>query len=209
MDNLIDKAFSQSNFDPKLLEELLTVGRLKKVKAGNEIISPGARASELPFVISGTLRVMRQDPNGNEIVLYYLEGGETCAMSITCCIDQKKSEIRVVAEEDTTLWMIPMGYMDSWIQKFPSFRRFVFESYQMRFDELLYSFDSVAFMKMDERLYKYLLDKKQATGSYVINKTHEQIARELNTSRVVVSRLLKQMENEEKIEQHRNRIEIL
>ncbi|MEJ2005955.1 MAG: helix-turn-helix domain-containing protein, partial [Cyclobacteriaceae bacterium] len=97
----------------------------------------------------------------------------------------------------------------TWISKYPSFRRFVFAAYQARFDELLHAIDSVAFMKMDERLYKYLLDKKQASGSYVINKTHQQVARELNTSRVVVSRLLKKLELEGKIEQHRNRIEVL
>ncbi|MDH5609801.1 MAG: Crp/Fnr family transcriptional regulator [Cyclobacteriaceae bacterium] len=209
MENLIDEAFSKSQLEPKLVQEIITIGRLRKVKAGQEVISPGSQSTELPFVVSGTLRVMRQDADGNEIILYYLEGGETCAMSITCCIENKKSEIRVVSEEDAVLWMVPVGYMDTWIQKYPSFRRFVFGAYQARFDEMLFAFDSVAFMKMDERLYKYLLDKKQATGSYVINKTHEQIARELNTSRVVVSRLLKQMETDEKIEQHRNRIEIL
>jgi len=102
-----------------------------------------------------------------------------------------------------------MVYLDDWMQKYPSFRKFLFQAYRARFDELLETIDAVAFMKMDERIYKYLLDKKQATGSYIINQTHEQIAQELNTSRVVVSRLLKQLERQEKIEQHRNRIEIL
>ncbi len=152
---------------------------------------------------------MRQDPDGNEVFLYFLEGGETCAMSITCCIEGRRSAFRVVAEEDSILWMIPMSDLDRWIVKYPSFRKFVFGSYQQRFDELLNTIDSVVFTKMDERLYRYLLDAKQATGSFEIHKTHEQIARELNTSRVVVSRLLKQLEKEEKIEQYRNRIEIL
>ncbi|MBL6448442.1 Crp/Fnr family transcriptional regulator [Fulvivirga sp. 29W222] len=196
-------------FENNLIDEILTVGRPKKVSKGSSVIAPGSKASEIPLVINGTLKVMRQDKDGSEIFLYYLEGGEACAMSITCCLENKKSQFSAIAEEDCVLWMIPMGSLDAWIAKYPSFRKFVFTSYQNRFDELLVAIDSMAFMKMDQRLYKYLLDKKQASGSFEIHKTHEQIARELNTSRVVISRLLKQLENEGKIEQYRNKIEIL
>ncbi len=195
--------------EPSLREEILSLGRLKKVKAGKTVISPNQEAGEMPLVLKGLLRVMRHDEKGNEVFLYYLEGGHTCAMSITCCLEGKKSTFHVVAEEDTEMWMMPTAYLDSWIQKYPSFRKFVFQSYQMRFDELLHTVDSLVFMNLDERLYNYLLDKKQATGSFEINKTHQQIADELNTSRVVVSRVLKKLEKEEKIEQHRNKIEIL
>ncbi|GAA0194038.1 Crp/Fnr family transcriptional regulator [Fulvivirga kasyanovii] len=196
-------------FENSLIDEILTVGRLKKVSKGASVIAPGSKATEIPLVIDGTIKVMRQDKDGSEIFLYYLEGGEACAMSITCCLENKKSEFSAVAEEDCILWMIPMGSLDAWIAKYPAFRKFVFTSYQKRFDEMLMAIDSMAFMKMDQRLYKYLLDKKQASGSFEIHKTHEQIARELNTSRVVISRLLKQLENEGKIEQYRNKIEIL
>lgn len=192
-----------------LVQEIMTIGRLKKTKVDQVVISPDLPGNEMPIVLSGLLKVLRQDPNGEGIFLYYLEGGETCAMSITCCIEGKRASYKVVAAEDTTMWMVPMTYLDGWVAKYPSFRKFVFGSYQMRFEELLTTIDSVAFHKMDERLLKYLLDTKQATGSYEIHKTHEQIAKELHTSRVVVSRLLKQLEKEEKIEQHRNRIEIL
>jgi CRP/FNR family transcriptional regulator len=102
-----------------------------------------------------------------------------------------------------------MSFLDEWISSYPSFRQFIFNAYQLRFEELLLAIDSMAFMKLDQRLFKYLLDTKQAAGSYTIHKTHEQIALELNTSRVVISRLLKQLEREEKVEVHRNRIEIL
>ncbi len=196
-------------FEEKLLDEIMAAGRARRVKEGQAIISPGSRAEEIPFVIQGSLKVMRQDEKGNEIILYYLEGGDTCAMSITCCLENKLSEFMAIAEEDSLLWLIPVRSMDAWVSKYPSFRRFIFASYQARFDEMLHAIDSIAFMKMDERLYKYLLDKKQASGSYVIHKTHQQIARELNTSRVVVSRLLKKLEQQGMIEQHRNRIEVL
>ena len=196
-------------FEEKLVEEIVQVGRRRKVKAQSMVIDPGSKSDEIPIVLSGLLMVMTRDTQGNELFLYNLEGGETCAMSITCCLEGKKNAFYVIAEEDSELWMVPMAHMDSWIQKYLSFRKFVFQSYQTRFEELLSSVDSMAFMKMDERLYKYLLDKKQATGSYVISKTHQQIANDLNTSRVVVSRLLKQLEKEDKIEQKRHRIEIL
>lgn len=203
--NLLDRTI----LEEPLRAEILSLGRLRIVKAGATVISPNQSAEEMPFVLSGLLRVMRHDDQGNEVFLYYLEGGDTCAMSITCCIEQRKSAFHVVAEEDSELWMMPTAYLDSWIQKYPSFRRFVLQSYQMRFDELLHTVDSMVFMNLDERLYKYLLDKKQASGSYEIHKTHQQIADELSTSRVVISRLLKKLEKEEKIEQHRNKIEIL
>ena len=209
MSDLVLKVLGNTGLEKELVDEIISIGRLKKVVQGQIVMTPEMSGDEMPIVLEGLLKVMRQDEDGNEIFLYYLEGGETCAMSITCCIEGKKSAFKVLAEDDSILWMIPMAYLDRWIVKYPTFRRFVFHSYQIRFDELLNTIDSVVFTKMDERIFKYLLDKKQASGSFVIEKTHEQIARDLNTSRVVVSRLLKQLEREDKIEQHRNRIEIL
>lgn len=209
MSELVELVLQGAGLEAKLVEEILAIGRLKKVKEDQVIVSPESPGTEMPIVLNGLLKVMRHDQNYNEVFLYYLEGGETCAMSITCCLEGKQTAFKVIAEEDSVLWMIPMTYMDSWVTKYQSFRRFVFGSYQLRFDELLMTIDSVVFTKMDERLYKYLLDTKQATGSFEIRKTHEQIARELSTSRVVVSRLLKQLEKEEKIQQHRNLIEVL
>ncbi|MDX1627707.1 MAG: Crp/Fnr family transcriptional regulator [Fulvivirga sp.] len=208
-ENNIRAALEVQKFESGLIDDIITSGRYKAVRQGDRIIAPGMKATEVPMVMSGTIKVMRQDEDGNEIFLYYLEGGETCAMSITCCIENKKSAFSAVAEDDASLWMIPMANINEWVAKYPSFRKFIFNAYQSRFDELLLAIDSIAFMKMDKRLYKYLLDKKQSSGSFEIHKTHEQIARELNTSRVVISRLLKKLENQGKIEQHRNLIEIL
>jgi len=209
MNEKIKEVLERTPFEPELKEEILKSGRLKKAKTGQTVITPEDEAQEMPLVMSGLLRVMRNDDNGNEVFLYYLEGGETCAMSITCCLEGKRSSFHVVAEEDSELWMMPVSNLDNWVTKYPSFRRFVFNSYQTRFDELLHTIDSMVFMNLDERLYNYLLDKKIASGSFEIKKTHQQIANELNTSRVVVSRLLKKLEKEDKIEQRRNYIEIL
>lgn len=209
MSELLDKVLDNSGLELKLTDEIKSIGRFKKVKAGQIVISPENQGNEMPIVLEGLLKVMRRDNDGNEVFLYYLEGGDTCAMSITCCLEGRKTAFHVLAEEDSVMWMIPVDNLDSWMIKYRTFRKFVFSSYQNRFDELLNTIDSVVFHNMDERLYRYLLDTKQAMGSFEINKTHQQIANELNTSRVVISRLLKQLEKEEKIEQHRNRISIL
>lgn len=199
----------KSGLESALVDEILTSGRMLKLNADQALISTGNEAGEMPLVIKGALRIMREDDQGNELFLYYLQGGEACAMSIRCCLSGKLTEFNAIAEEDSEIWLVPMSLLDEWMAKYKSFRKFVFDSFQDRFDELMNTIDSISFMKMDERLMKYLLDKKQSSGSYEINKTHEQIAQELNTSRVVVSRLLKKLEREEKIELHRNRIEVL
>lgn len=192
-----------------LVDEIIQQGKSKTLKAEELLISPGAAANAMPMVISGTLRIMREDEEGNEVFLYYLEGGDACAMSISCCLSNQTSQFKAIAESNAELWMVPMALVDTWMAKYGSFRKFVIDSYQNRFDELMQTIDSIAFMNMDERLMKYLLDKKQSQGSFVIEKTHEQIAQELSTSRVVISRLLKKLEKEDKVELYRNRIEVL
>lgn len=209
MNEKITQLLGLHHFEKGLIDEIIASGRSKNLKAGGVLVTPEVPGTEMPLVLTGTLKVMRREENGNEMFLYFLEEGETCAMSLSCCLEGRTMKMHVIAEDDSKLWMIPIANLDSWLVKYPSFRRFVFRSYQMRFNELLNTLDTVVFAKMDERVYRYLLDKKQSSGSYVVEKTHSQIARELNTSRVVVSRILKQLEKQEKIEQYRNRIEIL
>ncbi|WP_089355814.1 Crp/Fnr family transcriptional regulator [Ekhidna lutea] len=206
---MIDETFYQTDFEPQLIQEINETGYLKTVKKNDYVIASGLDKSDIPFVLNGVLKVYRKEESGSEVLLYYLEKGETCAMSITCCMERKPSEVKVVAETDVEIWMIPSSNLDRWVSKYPSFRRYVFQAYQTRFDELMQTIDSLVFTNMEERLYKYLLDTKQATESFEINKTHQEIANELSTSRVVVSRLLKKLEREEKIIQRRNCIEIL
>ena len=193
---------------PGLVEEMTEKGRGMIVKKGMVMMEYGKYIKEIPLVISGSIRIIREDEKGNELFLYYLGEGDTCAMSLTCCIQHKKSEIKAIAETEAHVWMVPLQYMDLWM-KYPSWRQFIFASYNLRFEEMLTALDSVAFLRMDERLMNYLLDAQQNTGNFAISKTHQEIAVELNTSRVVVSRLLKKLENEGKIELHRHKIEIL
>jgi CRP/FNR family transcriptional regulator len=196
-------------FEPELMDELVINGSYKKLAAGDVLIEPGQQIKFMPLLLNGSVKIMRTDKQENEMLLYYIERGDTCAMSMSCCLGRNKSEILAVAEEDTELITFTVELMDAWVVKYRSWRSFVFESYSQRLQELLETIDSIAFMNMDGRLLKYLQDKVKVTGSTTINNTHQEIADELHTSRVVVSRLLKKLERNGVIQLHRNRIEVL
>jgi CRP/FNR family transcriptional regulator len=196
-------------FERELLEEINQVGTFKEIPEGFKLIEIGDYIRSMPLLISGAIKVIREDSEGDELLLYFLERGDTCAMTLSCCIGQTKSEIRAVAELDTKLVMIPIQKMEEWTGKYRSWRNFVFESYHNRLMEMLEAIDSIAFMKMDERLLKYLGDKVKVTQDKMVHTTHQEIAYELHTSRVVISRLLKNLENLGKIKLHRNNIEVV
>lgn len=196
-------------FENDLLDEISEVGVMKEVHEGFKFIEIGEYVRSIPLLINGAIKILREDEDGDELVLYFLESGDTCAMTMTCCMGQTKSEIRAVAELDTKLIMIPVQKMEEWTGKYKSWRNFVFESYHRRFNELLDTIDSIAFLKMDERLLKYLKEKEKVTKDSTIRNTHQEIAHELHTSRVVISRLLKGLEKQGKIELNRNNIKLL
>lgn len=192
-----------------LQEAIAENGELHEFKAGEIIMDYGDYIRFVPLVIEGSVKVLRQSENGNELFLYYLNGGETCAMAFTCCMMHRKSEIRTVAEEDTVLIGIPMKKMDDWMTRFPSWKNYVMMSYNNRFQELFSALDSIAFLKMDERLLRYLANKSRTISSKEFNITHSEIARELNASREAISRLLKKLERQNLLELGRNKIKLL
>ena len=196
-------------FEEALLDEIIQVGVYKEVPAGSKIMEIGQYINSMPLLIEGAIKIMRDDDDGDELLLYFLESGDTCAMTLTCCLGNAKSEIRAVAELETKLIMVPINKMEEWTRKYKSWRNFVFQSYHNRLMEMLETIDSIAFLKMDERLLKYLKDKSKVTSSQIISSTHQEIAYELHTSRVVISRLLKKLENQGKIKLNRNNIEII
>jgi len=206
--DLVRKNFPQIA-EVKLQEEIASVGKIYNFRAGEVIMDYGSYVRLVPMVIKGSIKVSRESEDGNEIFLYYLNPGETCAMSFTCCMMNKKSDIRTTAEEDVELIGIPIKYVDEWMSKFQSWKNFVMRSYDNRMKELMYTIDSIAFKKMDERLLKYLHDKSETIRSKVINATHQEIAFDLNASREAVSRLLKQLEKQEEVRLGRNQIELL
>lgn len=193
-------------FEDSLLNEINQVGTYKDVSEGFKMMEIGDYVRSMPLLISGAIKILREDNDGDELLLYFLEKGDTCAMTLTCCIGQTKSEIRAIAETDTTLIMVPIQKMEEWAEKYKSWRKFVFESYHNRLNEMFSTIDSIAFLKMDERLLKYLKEKTRVSESKTLYSTHQEIAYELHTSRVVISRLLKKLENLGKIELHRNYI---
>ena len=196
-------------FEKELLVEIVEVSKIVSIKKDDVLMDIGKYIKSMPLLISGAIKIMREDFDEGELLLYFLERGDTCAMTLACCMGDKKSEIRAIAENDGVVAMIPVGKMEEWMGKYKSWRAFVFESYNSRFNELLSAIDNIAFMKMDERLLNYLNEKSKIENTKIINKTHKEIAYELNSSRVVISRLLKALENEGTVKLNRNTIEIL
>jgi CRP/FNR family transcriptional regulator len=196
-------------FEDELLNEIITNGIEKNVKAGEILIDYGQNLQFMPLLLDGALKITREDTEGDELLLYYIENGDTCSVTLSCCMGNTTSKIRAIAERDSYMVMIPVSNMLEWMQKYQGWMAFVFESYNNRFNELLSAIDSLAFSNMHQRLFKYLKDKVLVNKSTELKSTHQEIANDLHTSRVVVSRLLKNLEREGKIKLHRNRLEVL
>ncbi len=195
-------------FEEKLLQEIVKISKIKKVNKGDLIIDIGSDVVFIPLLISGAVKVFRTDDDGDEYILYFIEGGDTCAMTLNCCVRGAKSEIKAVAEVDTELLLIPIAKMEDWLH-FKSWRTFIFNSYNSRLKEMLEAIDSLAFMNMNDRVLRYLKDKVIANKKETLSVTHKIISDELNTSRVVISRILKKLEKDGELELLRNQIKIL
>lgn len=210
---MLDKSLIQSYFDSlfeeELIDEMVQIGQIRSFKENEILIDLDQTITHMPLLLHGAIRIIRDDDNDGELLLYYLEKGDTCAMTMTCCLGTKTSNIRATAETDGEMVMIPVQKMNEWLAKYPTWRAFVFNSYQDRLDEMMRSIDNLAFNDSKGRLKNYLIEVASVNKSRVVNKTHAEIAYELNTSRVVISRLLKVLENEKFIKQQRNSITIL
>ncbi|MBM3401612.1 MAG: Crp/Fnr family transcriptional regulator [Bacteroidetes bacterium] len=199
----------KSIFEPQLIQEIQQFGILQTFKEGDLIMDYGKYVRMMPIILNGTVKVYRLDEKENEILLYYLSSNESCSMAYSCCLEAKKSEVKAVAEDNVELIAIPHVKLDDWICNYPSWKSYIMRSFNERFIELLKSIESIAFHKLDERLIGYLKEKQRLSGSSVIKASHGLIADELATSRVVISRLLKQVENDRKIILYRNEIKLL
>ncbi len=207
-ENLLRGTFSSFR-EPELIEEILKVGSLEHLPEGAILMEVGRYIRSVPLLTKGTIRVMREDGEGKELFLYYLKPGETCAVTLTCCMANEQSSIRAVADEYSEMIRVPIEYLDIWTNKYTSFKNFVMNTYRTRYEELLATIDSIAFMKMDERLWKFLVERKAMTGNFELHLTHQEIADSLHSTREVISRLLKALEREGQIELGRNKITIL
>jgi len=195
-------------FEPELIEAIYRSGKLKTIAAQTTLMEIGQEISMIPLIISGSIKIFTEDEKGEELFLYYLEHGDTCAMTLKCCTGKKKSNINAVSDEETNIIFIPAEKMDEWMVKFVGWRNFVLDSHHTRMNELLEAVDSLAFMNMEERLMKYLHDKVLVSSNPTIHITHAEIAKDLHSSRVVISRLMKKLEKNGNIVQRRNLVSL-
>lgn len=195
-------------FQPELMKEIQKVAVPKTVKAKTHLLEIGDYIRSMPFVLSGSIKTLRKDPEGSEIFLYFINPGETCAMTLSCCLGHKKSEIKAVAQTDVELWLIPIQKMEEWSGKYKTWRHFIFENYHKQLIRSLETIDKIAFKKLDQRLLTYLQEQRKIMRTDDLKITHQEIANDLNSSRVVISRLLKKLENKNGIEIKHNLIKL-
>jgi len=161
------------------------------------------------MMLTGTLKVSRENEDGQELVLYYVRPGEGCAMTFSCGMMSQPSQVKGTAEDDLSMLCVPVAVMEEWMQKYASWKKFVIGTIVDEYMDIIKSVDDVTFKKTDERLVNYLKEKSKLTGSSLVNLSHQQIADELGTNRVVISRLLKKLENEKRLLLFRNQIKLL
>ena len=195
-------------FDDALLAEITEHGHHMQVPEGTMLMDVGQDMDAIPLLLEGAIKIMRLDKNGDEILLYFLESGDSCALSMGTYMGASKSSIRAVTERDTSLIMVPVGVGQEWMKTYRSWSAFVLASYQSRLEEMLEAIDALAFMDLPTRLRRYLSDKVKVQGDLTLHTTHQEIANDLHTSRVVVSRLLKNLEREGLLTLHRNAVEM-
>lgn len=197
------------NTSPGIKEKLLEYGTIKTFPEGEAILNENAYIRAIPIVVSGSIKVMRTDDEGREILLYYIRAGESCIMSFLGGLHHDTSKVKAVAEEETEVLFLPVDKVSELIKEYPEWLDYIFRLYHKRFEELLDVVNAVAFKKMDERLLNFIKKKTEISGAKTLYVTHEQLANELGTARVVVSRLLKQMEDEGLVKLGRNKITVL
>ncbi len=195
-------------YEKNVKDAISETGQIMEIPEGEILIDIGQYIKMMPLLLSGSLKILREDNDGKELLLYHVHPGQTCAMSITCCMGDAKSSVRAVAEEDTKLIALPTRIMDEWSNQYPSWKHFIMRTYQRRFEELLNTIDSIAFQKLDDRLERWLKEKTAKSPDGEIQITHQEIASELHSSREVISRLLKKMEHQGTLELGRNKIKM-
>lgn len=196
-------------FEPELMNEIIANGVIKTIPAGEVLMRTGQFIKSTMLILDGNVKVFRENEDGGEFLMYFLQPGEACAISIICAAKTEASRVMAKTTEETTVLMIPLQLLDRWMLDYKSWYHFVLSTYRNRFDELLVLIDQVAFRNMDERLLSYLERHAKVHNSSIISLSHQQIADELNSSREVVSRLLKKMEQRHMVILHRNAVELI
>lgn len=193
----------------ELVEKIAEYGERKTFAEGELLMRTGQYIRSTMLVMDGLVKIYREDQEGNEFFMYYLDGGKACALSMICATKQDTSELTAKAVTDTTVIAIPLRYMDQWMTEYKSWYHFVLGTYRDRFEELLQTIDHIAFRNMDERLVFYLKRHQEKLNIAFIPLTHSEIAQELNSSREVITRLLKKLADKGMVRLHRQSIEII
>jgi len=196
-------------FSNALLEEIEANAVYQTYQAGAIIMRTGQYIRNTVLVLSGQIKIYREDDDGGEFFMYYLQPGQACAISMICATKSEKSQIMAKVVDDAELMLVPLSLMDQWMMQHRSWYEFVIDTYRSRFEEVLEVIDNIAFRAMDERLEFYLNRQHEATGSRELKVSHQEIASDLSTSREVISRLLKKMEQRGFLKLNRNQIELL
>lgn len=197
------------SFSNALAEDISAQAVEKSFSSGEVIMRTGQYIKNTVLVLSGSIKIYREDDEGGEFFMYYLQPGQACAISMICATKSETSQIMAKVVEDAELVMVPLPLMDKWMMQHRSWYEFVIDTYRSRFEEVLEVVNSIAFRAMDERLEFYLKRHKEACGCMDLKLSHQEIATELNTSREVISRLLKKLEQRGALKLHRNHIELL
>ncbi|MCB0668463.1 MAG: Crp/Fnr family transcriptional regulator [Saprospiraceae bacterium] len=206
MKEYILNLFPELAVENELLESIVRTATLKKVSKGEILIDYGSFIQFVPLVVKGLIKIIRENEEGKELLLYFLSEGNTCAASFSCCMIRKRSEIKAIAEEDSIIIAIPLLSAEEWMGKFTTWRNFVMNVYDQRIFAMIDTIDKLAFAKLDEKLWDYLEERVFITGNVLSNLSHQEIANDLNVSREAVSRLLKKLEQQGKVEIHRSKI---
>ncbi len=203
------ESISEFRSSPELREKLQQYCTIREYQPGEVILREDANIRAIPMVAKGSIRVLRTDDDGREILLYYIKAGESCIMSFLGGIHHETSKVRAEVEEEAEIYFLPIDRVNEFIREYPQWLDYIFKQYHRRFEELLDVVNAIAFRKVDERLLLLLQKKAELTGSRILNVSHEQIANELATARAVVSRLLKRLEEDGMVKLGRNRIELI
>ncbi len=205
----MELATQYPQFEPELIQLLEAKGMHRTFAAGEVILRTGQYIKSTALILKGRVKIYRESDAGGEFLMYFLQPGQACAVSMICALQADTSEIMAKAEEETDVLLVPVELMESLMTKYRSWYQFVIQTYRSRFDEMLMVIDHIAFRNMDERLEFYLKRYADQTGKNMLELSHQQIADDLNSSREVISRLLKKMEQQGQVKLHRNLIEVI
>ena len=206
MKQYILELFPELAQEPELVDSIVRSATLKKVSKGEVLIDYGSYIQFVPLVVKGLIKIIRENEEGKEVLLYFLSEGNTGAASFSCCMIRKRSEIKAIAEEDSLIVAIPLQAAEEWMGKYATWRNFVMNMYDQRIFAMIDTIDKLAFAKLDEKLWDYLEERVFISGKVLNNLSHQEIANDLNVSREAVSRLLKKLEQQGKLEIHRSKI---